>query len=484
MESNQRVRRSARIKKRPERFYDSSYFKKLRGTSRSSPRPKPTSATVNTISRKWLEDGSRHYRSITDNLCLTLRKHRLNLALNCYDKALALAQSPEDKASASKNMGVASWKMASMLKQDTNAETQVSFYFTQAMRYLQHAQDYGHSMTEEWKGKLCTIGTRCWSEAMNKYDDFDIEDRVKAIAPFLEYILLPKLKAEAYLEQAQNYFKCGITVLQVGNYKECLSYMRDCNFPLNEARRFGSGCVLSEVDLLEKDVFIHTCVAESVQARETGDALFTQLVVEEEFLSFTRVYDVIDLYHKAVLLTRGQDLEMEAIAHSRLGRVYDRILKIRSKAKENYRYSLDLAQSMEPRNFQTEEWFKMAAAALQRFQQETVMGEEERRWKQKEAILKQMTREVTALKRQFTLRNKFEFLQYVYKTFPPKNPLHVLADIKEKYPTYTMLKKLYQKAITHYHPDKADVERDGKKWKVLSEEITKYLTQHYENMKL
>ena len=47
-------------------------------------------------------------------------------------------------------------------------------------------------------------------------------------------------------------------------------------------------------------------------------------------------------------------------------------------------------------------------------------------------------------------------------------------------PEWRDLKKLYQKAVIHYHPDKVDVEQHGKKWKVLSEEITKLLTRHYE----
>ena len=50
-------------------------------------------------------------------------------------------------------------------------------------------------------------------------------------------------------------------------------------------------------------------------------------------------------------------------------------------------------------------------------------------------------------------------------------------------PEVAEMKKLYQKGVVHYHPDKVDVEKHGKKWKVLSEEITKFLTSHYESYK-
>ena len=47
-------------------------------------------------------------------------------------------------------------------------------------------------------------------------------------------------------------------------------------------------------------------------------------------------------------------------------------------------------------------------------------------------------------------------------------------------PEWAELKKLYQKAVVHYHPDKVDEEEHGAKWKVLTEEITKLLTNIYE----
>ena len=45
------------------------------------------------------------------------------------------------------------------------------------------------------------------------------------------------------------------------------------------------------------------------------------------------------------------------------------------------------------------------------------------------------------------------------------------------------MKKAFQKAILHYHPDKSEPEKNGMKWKVLTEEITKFLTKRYECFK-
>lgn len=42
-------------------------------------------------------------------------------------------------------------------------------------------------------------------------------------------------------------------------------------------------------------------------------------------------------------------MELEAVAVSCLGRVYDKVLKLKEKAKEYYKHVLQLAQSMHPR---------------------------------------------------------------------------------------------------------------------------------------
>ena len=44
-------------------------------------------------------------------------------------------------------------------------------------------------------------------------------------------------------------------------------------------------------------------------------------------------------------------LEMEAIAHSKIGELYDKVLKQKDKARLNFKRSIILANSMSPRNF-------------------------------------------------------------------------------------------------------------------------------------
>ena len=58
---------------------------------------------------------------------------------------------------------------------------------------------------------------------------------------------------------------------------------------------------------------------------------------------------------QATLRTREvTEVELEAIAVSRIGRVYDRVLKLKYRAKEYYKHAVQLAFSMHPRTFNKE----------------------------------------------------------------------------------------------------------------------------------
>ena len=80
-------------------FYAIYFFQKL--------------ATMSSLSRHFREEGNGFYKSSCKNgLPNCLRKSYLSDALLYYRKALNSAQGVEDKTSASKNLGMASWKFA------------------------------------------------------------------------------------------------------------------------------------------------------------------------------------------------------------------------------------------------------------------------------------------------------------------------------------------------------------------------------------
>ena len=85
-----------------------------------------------------------------------------------------------------------------------------------------------------------------------------------------------------------------------------------------------------------------------------GDDILHNILLMEEELNFEMVWKVVDSYMEAIILAREIDMEVEAIALSRLGSVYDKILKDKIRAKTYFRRSIQLAMSLHPRTFDNE----------------------------------------------------------------------------------------------------------------------------------
>ncbi|KAK3715935.1 hypothetical protein QZH41_005274 [Actinostola sp. cb2023] len=292
---------------------------------------------------------------------------------------------------------------------------------------------------------------------------------------------------------ANSLFHDGVKKVHENDFSRCLSRMKDCYYPIEEAKRLSgkSEDEESEINVIQKDVYYTTCTAESIQAREMGSQLLDIAVKEEEVLDVEAIWDVIDWYTRAAILARELDLEQEAIALSRLGFVYNKVLKLKQRSKLYYKKSFELAESMKPRVFTMHDWYKHCVSTLQEFQMEERMWDESEKQKERDKKLEELKEEIADLK--LHNKGKTSFLAYVYKTFPPKNPkfkkpeddeMKKWEKIENDPSKAKELGKILLKGLTAYHPDKVDTEKHGEKWKTLSEEITKMLTAHYETTKL
>ena len=134
------------------------------------------------------------------------------------------------------------------------------------------------------------------------------------------------------------------------------------------------------------------------------------------------------------------------------------------------------------------DWFKVCKETLNALQQEFAEEEEAEKQPEREKYHKMLETEMVDLKRLYTEWNSSsldkDMLTYIYKTYPPTNKNHQMVFSKRKEWDADIKKKALLKAIQHYHPDKVDVDVHGLKMKYLSEEVTKVLTNRYENAKM
>ena len=129
------------------------------------------------------------------------------------------------------------------------------------------------------------------------------------------------------------------------------------------------------------------------------------------------------------------------------------------------------------------DWFRDCTEILQRYQQETIQHEQEEHDKKRQAVKEELKPTLAELEKHKDDDYK-TFLKYIYEKFPPVNKEHKLDLTKKSDETdFTMKYKALQKAIIHFHPDRVKEAEHGLKAKVLNEEITKHLTNRYEQVK-
>ncbi|XP_041458958.1 uncharacterized protein LOC121410748 isoform X2 [Lytechinus variegatus] len=435
--------------------------------------------TVNkSYSEQQRERGNTFYKSATDNYGPTIRLLRLDNALMCYRNALDWKTNDDEEVSAMKNIGLASWKLATTYLESSPIRevTNIRKNYKEALKYLgmSHVNRFCKSLS--WGLKLEESWENCLKETTDWLATLETKDRIAGFSELLSFVPDCRLKANGYVQYATLLFHEGVTAWQDGEYKDCYRYMKECYFPIQEAERLSCQdlFIKTEVAILREDVYLHTCIAESVIARVSGDELLHEDLNEQETINTDAIWTVIDFYKQAAMLCRDKDLEQEAIAYSRLGRVYGKVLKASSRGKDYYKKAIQLALSMTPRTFHDVDWFKESTEFVNEFQRRLNKDEEED--KDKEAALKEMKEDVDKLSKMASEMCNVDFIKEIYKTWPPRAPG---AKLDENLAT----KKLLLKAISHYHPDKVDKEVHGNKWFYFSEEITKHLNIKYGNHK-
>ncbi len=195
-------------------------------------------------------------------------------------------------------------------------------------------------------------------------------------------------------------------------------------------------------------------------------------------LQMDGIWAVVDHYKEAVVLTREKDVENEAIALSRLGSVFHKVLKDYTRAHVYFTRCMELAFSMRPRLFDCQNWYRECRDALAEYQTKAVAADEAAAAEARAPYLEQISEEIEAL-RKAADAGSHRLLKFVYQTHPPKDPKHTLT----AEPCSDNLKSLLLTAVKHYHPDKQRQFRYEEKWCVLCEEITKKLNQAYMKFK-
>ena len=445
---------------------------------------------------RFREEGNKIFISITDALSPSIRLSRLEKALEKYNQAFIAAENLDQKASAAKNVGTVNARIAFLLDANTEFE-RVKKCLSDAIRSFSVACTDGKKVKSlEWKSNILKMFRTCLDDVENLAQTLPFQKKISLLQDCADSISIDSIRAEYYLKIAALIFQDSINLLDEKRNEEALTTSYECDRPLEEAAKIHAKTtnnpeLTSEINILREDLRFHKCRAESRHAVTIGDSLQEAFCKSSDKKGFTEMgLEVLDWYKKAVLASREIDVEMEAIALTRIGMLYDEVLDTKHYAKHNFKKAIELAPTLDPETFQQAEWYQTCISKLKKY--ETMNEHEDVKWNRERKVhLESMKEEVLELEQkekeiQSESNGDCKFLIWLYQRHPPKQKNCVLSKnlpdrTKEDYCEYSAkVKNLFKKALIHFHPDRCEVKDHGEKWKVLTEEISKILTRRYE----
>ena len=435
--------------------------------------------------------GNELFRSAASGLAPIIRLGRYEKAITHYKEALENAENEDDQSSACKNLAIAYHTMATLVTRENEID-QRFLHFRKCINFSNKAFKYGVDVkSEDWKKDMYAKYVHAFEDAFELILSLGQRDcRIKLLHQFSTNLASSEL-AQVLRQLTIEYFRISEEALGVDNYRTSLDVLTEVYTPLMKLEELSD--THNDSDLqdfvceMKDNVFKNRCLSESVKMRLLADELINTVNSNSHVEGFDvdKVWQAIDYYRESIVLIRGLDLELEAKCLTKLGFVYHKVLLDQRRAKEVLMRALQLAQTLEPRNFNEEQWFRDASMIISKYQREQKLREQ-REWSAtREKYLQNLKPDLELLKKKFETLSIQKVLKWLYTEHPPKHLARFSVNIQEiSSAPGENVRKLLAKAIVYYHPDKIDIDKFGMKYKVWSEEITKRLSAKYEMFKL
>jgi hypothetical protein len=368
------------------------------------------------------------------------------------------------------------------------------YYLGEVLSNASLALEFGkYSKSVEWTSAIQSTTLDSIKFYFEAFKDEVFDSRCNSLSilmknqnvDFINYVLNAKLSEIFFKESelANDGTDDGI--------KASFKYINECSFHYREASKFYERIkketivchdyiyFLNEFADFADDIDAQFIIIEGYKYKRRADLRLDKCINGNKLLNFDLVCDIIDLYRDAIYLIKEHNIEIEAQILSQIGFIYDKVLNMQQEAKKNFYNCFNLAEAMKPKLFTNSSWYIRCTNAMKKFQDETVHNEEEIKKQEKAKVWDEIKDDIATINAKSKSLSKKEFLEFVYKTYPPKNKSHTFTNTV----TNAELKKSFQKGMIHYHPDKNQESKHGKTWYFISEEICKLFGKFYEEFK-
>jgi len=244
--------------------------------------------------------------------------------------------------------------------------------------------------------------------------------------------------------------------------------------------------IIEKLEKLENEAYNKELKAKLFRAtfesfRATTEAIKIPAAVEEVLKGINQNMDISEKVDEALILidniNRAKNLagdNKKLLCRIKLveGKIHQNLLDNERRARNCYKEVIDTAEAQgcsKEWYTEAEKLYKLLLEKLDKTEDGDISAGE---------ILAQLTAEIKMLDSAAKLSFP-ELIDFIFKNFPPK---HKQDAKKPEMKDPCKVKKAFYLVSICYHPDKVDVTKFGKKYKVLCEEIIKRINERYRNM--
>jgi hypothetical protein len=220
-------------------------------------------------------------------------------------------------------------------------------------------------------------------------------------------------------------FNMAVTFISNKDFKCGLGHLGKMYRMVEETKRFAgkntaaAAAECNEVTVLESDY--NTCLAmgQSLQAMHVGEDMVKHAVEDEESVNYDLVWDALDKFKEAELLSKGEDVELLCMALFHQGRVYDKVLLNKLTAKLYLKEALDLSQTLVTGPYRGK-WYIDLTSLIENIRSQELLKEEQSWQNQRIEHLKKVQTDIDEIEQRKNSKLT-ELCDYLFEKHPPRH---------------------------------------------------------------
>lgn len=336
-------------------------------------------------SDKLREQGNVLFRKHKMPFSAYEKKSYIHQGLRCYEMALDASKNNTEKASAFKNIAACHSNLVRL--EERFASSRMACWKNALENFLS-AMKFGDksSHRKKWRDDVFKLFSDCVDSIIDS-DEKNVtlrevlqnSDKIKNV-PFNRY------SADKFIQYGEDLISEALTLIGNKNFIKGLPLMKEIYRPIEEAKKFMARTSKvqrreNQLNTLINERNTFTAIGEALQSYYVGSEIYDDAQDEEDDSKRAKMaISSMDHLQQAMVLVKGEDAEIVAMAEGKMGLVYYNIIKNKIRAKECFNDAMNIASTLpEHGKLYSSPWYVEIATVMKEIQGKA-QAEEDAKW--------------------------------------------------------------------------------------------------------